>query len=305
MSSFILRRFIALVITLLAVSVLVFTLSRVSGDPRELYLGEFTTDEQWDAWGRQMGLDKPFIVQYLVWLGNATTGDLGNSLREQRPVTDILVEKLPATLQLGLAAFVFSVVLGVLLGVLAAVKRGTMWDYLGRTFAILGQATPPFWLGIMLILVFAVHFNWLPSGRRVGLNSLILPTITLGWLAVAANLRLVRSSMLEVLDSEYIKLARAKGVSAAGVVWRHAFRNALVPPLTQAGLTLASFIAGAVVTETVFAWPGMGRLAVEAVNQNDFPLLVGAVLTISFLYVAMNFLVDISYGLIDPRIRYS
>ncbi len=305
MSSFITRRLIALIITLLAVSVLVFTLSRVSGDPRELYLGEFTTDEQWEAWGRQMGLDRPLPLQYLVWLGKAFTGDLGNSLREQRPVTTILLEKLPATLQLGVAAFVFSVVLGVLLGVLAAVKRGTMWDYLGRTFAILGQATPPFWLGIMLILLFAVQLSWLPSGRRVGLNSLILPTITLGWLAVAANLRLVRSSMLEVLDSEYIKLARAKGVSATGVVWRHAFRNALVPPLTQAGLTLASFIAGAVVTETVFAWPGMGRLAVEAVNQNDFPLLVGAVLTISFIYVAMNFLVDISYGLLDPRIRYS
>lgn len=305
MSTLLIRRLIALAITMLAVSVLVFTLSRVSGDPRELYLGEFTSREQWDAWGRQMGLDRPLVVQYLVWLGKALTGDLGISLREQRPVMDIIFEKLPATLELGVAAFAFSVVLGVSLGVVAAVRRGTVWDYLGRTFALLGQATPPFWLGIMLILLFAVALQWLPSGRKGGLDSFVMPVITLGWLAVAANLRLVRSSMLEVLDSEFIKLARAKGVNARRVIWKHAFRNALIPPLTQAGLTLASFIAGAVVTETVFAWPGMGRMAVEAVNQNDFPLLVGAVLTISFIYVAMNFLVDLAYGVIDPRIRYS
>jgi peptide/nickel transport system permease protein len=302
---FLVRRVFAVILTLIAVSFLVFALSRIAGDPRELYLGEFTTQEQWDAWGRQMGLDRPFIVQYLVWLGKAGTGDLGMSLREQRPVTAIVVEKMPATLQLGISAFVMATVLGFLLGVLAAVKRGSLWDYFGRTFAVLGQATPPFWLGIMLILLFAVQLQWLPSGRRIGPDSLILPTVTLGWLAVAANMRLVRSSMLEVLDSEYIKLARAKGVSVRRVIWKHALRNAMIPPLTQAGLTLSAFIAGAVITETVFAWPGMGRMAVEAVNQNDFPLLVGAVLTISFLYLAMNFAVDLAYGLIDPRIRYS
>lgn len=305
MARFLLRRVFAVAVTLLAVSMLVFALSRVAGDPRELYLGEFTSQEQWDAWGRQMGLDRPLVVQYFVWLGKAATGDLGISMREQRPVTDIVIEKMPATLELGLAAFAMAFILGLSLGVLAAVKRGTPWDYIGRTFAVLGQATPPFWLGIMLILLFAVQLQWLPSSRRVGLDSLVLPTITLGWLAIAANLRLVRSSMLEVLDSEYIKLARAKGVSVRRVIWKHALRNAMIPPLTQAGLTLASFIAGAVITETVFAWPGMGRMAVEAVNQNDFPLLVGAVLTISFLYLLMNFLVDLAYGLIDPRIRYS
>lgn len=305
MARFLIRRVIAVAVTLLAVSVLVFALSRVAGDPRELYLGEFTSQEQWDAWGRQMGLDRPFVVQYLVWLRKASTGDLGISLREQRPVTDIVIEKVPATLELGLSAFAMASILGLLLGVLAAVKRGSVFDYVGRTFAVLGQATPPFWLGIMLILLFAVELQWLPSGRRVGLRSLVLPTITLGWLAIAANMRLVRSSMLEVLDSEYIKLARAKGVSVRRVIWKHALRNAMIPPLTQAGLTLAAFIAGAVITETVFAWPGMGRMAVEAVNQNDFPLLVGAVLTISSLYLLMNFVVDLTYGLIDPRIRYS
>lgn len=305
MFRFVARRVIAVAVTLVAVSFLVFALSRIAGDPRELYLGEFTTQEQWDAWGRQMGLHRPFLVQYLVWLGKAVTGDLGISLREQRPVTDIVIEKVPATLQLGLAAFALATVLGFLLGVLAAVKRGSTVDYIGRTFAVLGQATPPFWLGIMLILLFAVELQWLPSGRRLGPNSLVLPTITLGWLAVAANMRLVRSSMLEILDSEYIKLARSKGVSVRRVIWKHTLRNAMIPPLTQAGLTLASFIAGAVITETVFAWPGMGRMAVEAVNQNDFPLLVGAVLTISFMYLAMNFAVDLAYGLIDPRIRYS
>lgn len=305
MFRYIARRLVAVGVTLIAVSILVFALSRVAGDPRELYLGEFTTQEQWDAWGRQMGLDRPVLVQYMVWLAKAATGDLGISLREQRPVTAIVIEKMPATLELGFTAFALSFVLGLLLGVLAAVKRGTLVDYVGRTFAVLGQATPPFWLGIMLILLFAVQLQWLPSGRRVGPTSIILPAITLGWLAVAANMRLVRSSMLEVLDSEYIKLARAKGVSVRWVIWKHSLRNAMIPPLTQAGLTLAAFIAGAVLTETVFAWPGMGRMAVEAVNQNDFPLLAGAVLTISSLYLLMNLVVDLAYGLIDPRIRYS
>lgn len=304
MTRFLIRRFILFAATLLAVSIIVFTLSRISGDPRLLYLTENTTDEIWDAWGRQMGLDRPVVVQYLVWLGHALTGDLGDSLREGRPVMTIVISKIPATLHLGLVAFVFAISTGVLLGTLAAVKRGTMWDYAGRSFALFGQALPPFWIGIVLVLIFAVQLEWLPAGRRDTPSSIILPAITLGWLAAGANLRLVRSSMLNVLDSEYVKLARAKGVSNRAVIWKHAFRNAMIAPLTNAGLTLVGFISGTVVTETVFAWPGMGRMAVEAVGQNDFPLLVGAVLTISFFYLIVNLFVDLTYAVVDPRIRF-
>ena len=304
MRRFLLRRLILFCATLLAVSAIVFSLSRLSGDPRLLYLTENTTDEQWDAWGEEMGLDKPVVYQYLLWLSRASKGDLGDSLREGRPVTVIVAEKFPATLHLGLVSFAFAISIGVLLGTLAAIKRGTMWDYVGRVFALFGQALPPFWIGIVLMLVFAVQLDWLPAGRRDEPTSIILPAITLGWLAAAANLRLVRSSMLNVLDSEYIKLARAKGVSNRVVIWKHAFRNAMIPPLTNAGLTLVGFISGTVVTETVFAWPGMGRLAVEAVGQNDFPLLVGVVLAISFMYLTVNLIVDLTYSIVDPRIRY-
>jgi peptide/nickel transport system permease protein len=302
---FLIRRFTLFAATLLVVSVIVFTLSRISGDPRLLYLTENTTDEMWDDWGKQMGLDRHVTVQYLVWLKSALTGDLGDSLREGRPVMTIVASKIPATMQLGLVSFVFAISIGILFGTLAAVKRGTKWDYAARTFALFGQALPPFWIGIVLVLIFAVQLEWLPAGRRDSPLSIIMPAITLGWLAAGANLRLVRSSMLNVLDSEYVLLARAKGVQNRTVIWKHAFRNALIAPLTNAGLILVGFISGTVVTETVFAWPGLGRMAVEAVSQNDFPLLVGAVLTISFFYLTVNLLVDLTYGLVDPRIRYS
>ncbi|MDP2950630.1 MAG: ABC transporter permease, partial [Chloroflexota bacterium] len=273
--------------------------------PRMLYLTPFTTEEQWEAWGEEFRLDRPLPVQYLVWLGKFVRGDMGTSLREGRPVLTIILKRLPASLQLGLAAFVFSAVIGVVLGVVAAVRRASMMDYVGRTFALLGQALPPFWVGIVLILIFSVRLHWLPTSGRGGVTHFIMPAVTLGWLAAAANLRLVRSAMLATLDSEYVKLARAKGVHEWVVIWKHALRNALIPPLTQMGLTLASFIGGAVVTESVFSWPGVGRLALDAVYNNDYPLLIGVVLLISMLYLVVNLLTDIAYGYIDPRIRYS
>jgi peptide/nickel transport system permease protein len=270
-----------------------------------MYLSEYTTQEQWDTWGRQMGLDKPVAVQFLIWFGKALRGDLGVSLRESRSVTTALIERIPASLQLGLASWIFAIALGWPLGVLSAVKRGTIWDYTGRTLALLGQALPPFWVGIMLIFIFAVELEWLPVGRRGGISHYILPAITLGWLSAAGQLRLVRSAMLETLDSEYIKLARAKGVSARVVIWKHALKNAAIPPLTFAGLVLAGFVTGTVVTETVFAWPGLGRLAVTAVLQNDFPMVAGAVLLVTVMYVGLSFMIDIAYAYIDPRIRYT
>jgi peptide/nickel transport system permease protein len=198
----------------------------------------------------------------------------------------------------------FAVLVGVPLGVLSAVKRGALLDYVGRTFALFGQALPPFWLGIMLILIFAVQLQWLPTSRRGGIDHYILPTITLGWVAASGFLRLLRSAMLEVLDSEFVKLARAKGASGASVVWKHAFRNAILAPLTYAGLLLAGFMTGTVVTETVFAWPGLGRLAVQSVYDNDFPLMTGVVLIFAGMYVAVAFIVDVAYAYFDPRIRY-
>jgi peptide/nickel transport system permease protein len=293
---------------LVAVTMIVFAMSRLQGDPRFLYLGaesSFISQEQWDEWGRELGLDKPVPIQYLVWLGKAVRGDLGRSIREARPVRDVVAERIIPTLQLGLTAWVFALAISWPLGVLSAVKRSTIWDYLGRTFALFGQALPPFWVGIMMILLFSVQLEWLPTSRRGGIEHYIMPSITLGWLAAAGQLRLLRSSMLNVLDSEFIKYARAKGVSSNAVIWKHALRNALIAPLTVSALTLAGFITGTVVTESVFAWPGLGRLAVDAVVNNDFPVLVGAVLFFTLIYIGVIFILDLTYAYIDPRIRFN
>ena len=293
-----------MVFTMLLVTILIFGLSRARGDPRLMLLDDNTTQETWDTWGEQMGLDRPLIVQYLVWLGKAVQGDLGKSLWEKRPVTESLMQRIPATLQLGGAAWAFAMLIGVPLGVLSAVKRGSIWDYIGRVVATFGQALPPFWLGLMLILFFSVQLEWLPLGRRGGLDHLILPAITLGWLAAAGILRLVRSAMLDVLVSEYVKLARAKGVSQRNVIWKHAFRNAMLVPMTYAVLILSGFLTGTVVTETVFSWPGLGRLAVVAIQSNDFPMMAGAVMLGTGLIVVANFAIDIASVIVDPRIKF-
>ena len=305
MRRFLVKRSILMLVILVTVSVLVFAMSRIQGDPRFLYLSEYTAQEEWDEWGRQMGLNRPLVAQYFVWFGKVVRGDLGISLRENRPVTKAVAERVPASLQLGLASWIFALSVGWPLGVLAAVKRGSIWDYAGRTFALFGQALPPFATGIVLILIFSVQLEWLPTGRRGGLDHFVMPAVTLGWLAAAGQLRLVRSAMLDVLDSEYIKLARAKGVNSFSVIWKHALKNAIIPPLTFTGLILAAFITGTVVTETIFAWPGLGRLAIESVYQNDFPLLTGTVLFFALMYLAISFLVDVAYAYIDPRIRFT
>jgi peptide/nickel transport system permease protein len=304
MLRFVLRRFLYSILAIIVATMLVFALSRVQGDPRYLYLTGYATKEMFDAWGKEYGLDKPLVVQYGIWLGNAVRGDFGQSLRAGRSAFGVIIERIPATLQLALAAWLFALLTGIPLGVLSAVKRGSLWDYLGRSFALLGQALPPFWTGIMLILFFAVRLEWFPVGTRGGIRHYILPAITLGWLAAAGNLRLVRSAMLDVLDSEYVKYARSKGVSEMSIVWKHAMRNSIIPPLTFAGITLASFLAGTVVTETVFAWPGIGRLAVDAVIQNDYPVMTGIVLILTLMYVLIMMLIDILYAYADPRIRF-
>lgn len=294
-----------MLVLLLATTVFIFGMSRASGDPRSMYLDRRMSGERWEELGKAMGLDRPIYVQYGIWLAKVFKGDFGKSLHMQRDAMVVVRERLPATIQLGFGALIFTVFVGLPLGVLSAVSRGTVFDYVGRSFALLGQAMPGFWLGIMLIFIFAVHFGWLPTGRRGGLDHYILPSITLGWYTAAGLLRLVRSSMLEVLDSEYVKLARAKGVRPWLLIWKHAFRNALISPLTYAGLLIGGFLTGTVVTETVFAWPGVGRLTISAVMNNDFPVMAAAMLFFTVIYVSTALFVDLLYLWVDPRIRLS
>ena len=315
MRTFIVRRLVFLFVAIIAATLFVFALSRIQGDPRNVMLNVgYVSPEQWQAWGEQLNLDKPLVIQYVLWMGKGVfQGDFGDSLKTSQPVMQMVIGFAPASLQLGLAATLFVLLTGIPLGILSAVKRGTIWDVIGRTFAVFGQALPPFWLGIMLILIFSVNLDWLPSGTRghdatnpfERMQYFIMPAITLGWLASAGLMRLVRSSMLEVLDSEFVKLARAKGVGTNTVIWKHAFKNALIPPLTFSALILVGFIGGTVVTETVFAWPGLGQMMYTAVINNDFPLMTGGVLALTVAYVIAVFVIDILYAVIDPRIRYS
>ena len=291
------------VAVLFVTSMIVFGLSRAAGDPRHIFLTEYSTQADWDAWGKQYGLDKPFIVQYVIWMSKAARGDFGTSLRDHVNARLVIQERIPATLQLTVGSFIVSIVVGLPLGVMSAVKRGTVWDYLGRSWALLGQALPPYWLGVMLVLLFAVMLDWLPSGRKGGFDHYILPAVTLGWGAASGMLRLTRSAMLEVLDSEYIKMARAKGVGMPWIIWKHALKNAIIAPLTYSGLLLGGLMTGTVITETVFSWPGLGRLAVTAVFNNDFPVLTGVVLLVTVIYLAVNLATDILYAVVDPRIR--
>lgn len=304
MQKFIFRRLVYMIIVVVLSTMFVFTLSRLAGDPRSLFLSEYTTKADWEAWGKEFGLDKPLFAQYFIWLGKAVLGDFGTSLRDQIPAFDVIKSRFPATLQLSAAAFVFALITGVPLGVLSAVKRSTIWDYIGRFFALGGQSVPGFWLGVMLILLFSVQLDLLPAARRGGPDHFILPAITLGWGAAAGFTRLIRSAMLQELDSQFVMFARAKGVRMRTVIWKHAFKNAIIVPITFSGLLAAAYITGTVVTETVFSWPGLGRLAVDAVFNNDFPVMTGVVLFFTVIYVGVNLFVDISYALIDPRIRY-
>ena len=299
-----------MILTMVVATLLVFSLSRVVGDPRLLYVqegGYGLSPEAWDALGVKLHLDKPVAVQYLYWLRDAVQLDLGDSMLDRKPVSEILYDALGPTLQLAFFGWIFATAVGIPLGVLSAVKRGSVWDYLGRGIALLGQTLPVFWVGIMGILIFAVQLRWLPVGTmpdEFSFKHFIMPAITLGWFSAAGYLRLTRSAMLDVMDSEYIKLARAKGVNATAVLWKHAFRNAIIAPLTFSSLVLAGFITGAIVTETVFSWPGLGRLAFTAVDDNDFPLIVGLMLLFTFMFLVVNLITDILYAYVDPRIRY-
>ena len=305
MQRFLARRLVLAIITLLAVSVIVFAMARIAGDPRTVMLGDFTTRQQYERVGERLGLDKPYYEQYWIFLKGAVRGDFGTSTATTTAVTELILERLAATLQLAGVAFLFSIIAGVPLGVLSAVKRGSIFDQIGKFVALIAQSAPSFWIGIMLIFFFAVWLKWVPPSGREEWNSIFLPAISLGWFFVAANMRLVRSAMLDALDSEYIKLAKAKGVGSTGVIWKHALRNALIPPLTLAGVALGNLVTGSISIELVFAWPGLGQLSINSTLQSDYPVLQAVVLVFTLLYLAAAFLVDVLYAFIDPRIRYT
>jgi peptide/nickel transport system permease protein len=296
-------RLLQTLLSMLVVISIVFVLTRMSGNPVHLLLDVNATERDQEILTRHLGLDKPLLVQYAIYVKNIASGDFGNSVLTRRPVTEHLWERLPATVELGFFAMFLSVLIGVPLGMYSAVRRGGVTDTAARTFAVLGQSMPAFWLGLMLILLFGVILGVLPAGGRGDFRHLILPAFTLGYFTSAAILRLTRSSMLEVLGSDYIKFARLKGLHEQVVLWKHGLKNALLPVITFAVLLFVQFLGGAVVTETVFAWPGLGRLILESVTTRDYPIVQAGVLVLSSLYLLGNLGVDLLYSILNPKIR--
>ncbi|MEY6431601.1 nickel ABC transporter permease [Thioalkalicoccus limnaeus] len=297
-------RLVSAAVVVLGVCTLVFLLIHlVPGDPVEAMLGEGARPADRAALREALGLDRPVMEQYLTYLSRLARLDLGVSFQEQRPVIDLLRERFPATLELAAVALLLALVLAIPLGVLAASYRGGPIDTGAMGLSLLGVAIPNFWLGPLLILVFSLWLGWTPVSGRDGLASLILPAVTLGTGLAAVLARMVRSSLLEVLGEDYIRTARAKGLSGAAVLWRHALRNAWLPVLTLIGLQLGGLLGGAVITETVFGWPGVGSLLIEAIQGRDYPVVQACVLLISLSYLLINTLTDLVYTWVDPRIR--
>jgi peptide/nickel transport system permease protein len=304
MLSYFLRRFAEMLIALWLMSMIVFALGRATGDPVALLLNEYASEQDRIQLTRDLGLDRPLPVQYGIFIKEALQGNLGISVSgDRRPALELVAERLPASLQLAVTALVFSIATGIPLGVLAAVKRDTWIDGAARLTALLGQSVPVFWLGIVLMYFFSVQLGWLPTSGYGEWQHLVLPAVSMGLFTIAAIARLVRVGMIEALSSEYVKLARIKGLSEAKVVWKHALRNSLLPVLTYMGAFFATMITGAVVVETVFAWPGIGRLAYESIMNRDFPVMQAVVLTMTVLFMIANLCVDVAYARLDPRIR--
>ena len=309
MQRYLILRFGQSIVALLGVTMLVFFLTRLSGNVLDLMLPIEATPEDFERVEKAWGLDKPIIAQYGIYMWNVLHGDWGQSWKWGAGALDIVLEKFPATAQLATFTLIISTTLGLSIGMLVAVKKDSPFDWGGKIIALLGQSLPSFWLGIVLMWVFAVLLGWLPtSGRGEGLGGIkymIMPAITLGWFNVAALMRLTRSAMLEVLDSEYVKLARIKGLPEWKVIWKHCLRNAAIAPLTYFGLVAGFLMTGSVVTETVFAWPGTGLLAVEAVQSRDYQVVQAVVLFMAGIFIFANLVVDVLYAYLDPRIRYN
>ncbi len=303
MKRYIAQRLFQGAILLCMVTTIVFFLGRLTGNPVDMMLPEDATAEDRDSMIAALGLDGPLHTQFLIFIGNALQGDLGNSIRMRQPAVEVFFDRLPNTLAIIPWAILMAMVIGIPLGVVAALNRGNFIDRLAGGVAVIGVATPNFWLGILLIFIFSVELGWLPSGRMGGPEHYVLPVVTMGMFLIAGFMRLVRSSMLEVMDSEFIKLARIKGMSETVVIWKHCLRNALIPVLTLWGVFVGNLVTGSIVAETVFAWPGVGRLTYEAVIFRDFPLLQAVVILHAVMILAVNLMVDILYAYVDPRIR--
>lgn len=303
MLSYIIRRLLQSIIVLVGVSFIAFAVMFLTGDPISAMAGEDWTQEMTQNLRHEMGFDRPMHVQFLDFLGGAVRGDLGTSLRQNQPNLTLILDRMPATLELASVSLLISIAISIPVGVFSALKRGTHWDNVIMLFALLGQSTPVFWLGIMLILIFSVYLQLTPVSGRGGLESLILPAITLGAFSTARNARMMRSTMIEVMEQDYIRTARAKGLRESMVLYTHAMRNALIPVVTLIGLQVGVLLGGAVITETIFAWPGVGRLVIQAIYAKDIPLVQATVMVLAAFFVIINLVVDILYTSLDPRIR--
>jgi peptide/nickel transport system permease protein len=303
MRQFVSRRLGYSLLSLLVLSLTIFFFVRVTGDPAALLVEPGASEEDIAAIHQKFGLDQPLWMQYGLFMFNLARGDFGQSFYYQTPVLDLYLDRLPNSLLLAAVAMAFSLLVGIPSGILAAVRVGRFWDSAGKLFTLLGLSLPSFFVGLVLILVFSVYLGWLPSSGSGGVLHIIMPAFALGWYFAAAHMRLTRSSMLEVLGSEYVKLARLKGLPQALVIGKHAFKNALIPVVTLAGINLVLMINVTVVVETVFAWPGVGRLLFEGINFRDFPVVQGIVIMSGAMIVMVNLLVDVVYAVIDPRIR--
>jgi ABC-type dipeptide/oligopeptide/nickel transport system permease component len=305
MQRYILRRFFQSIVALIVLSMVIFLMSRLTGDPVLLMLPDDATQADIEQLRDALGLNRPLPVQYWAFISKAVRGDFGRSIKGQMPVMDMIAERLPNSIKLAAVALCIAVLLAFPLGVLAAVKRGTALDKFANIVAILGQSLPQFWVGIVLIQIFAVRLRWLPVAGVGSLAHYVLPAFTLGWFVVAGMMRLLRSSMLDVMGSEFVKMARIKGMPERRVIWKHALRNAFIPVLTFGAIYLAILVTGAILVETVFAWPGVGQLIYQGIVFRDFPVVQAVVLLTACIVIAVNLLVDILYAYVDPRIRYS
>lgn len=307
--SYLIRRTLQTVLLLWGVTIIVFLLVHLTpGDPALLMLGDAATDAAVEDLREQMGLNEPLPVQYAKYMGNIVQGDFGRSIRAQRPVLPYVMDRFPETLKLTAGALLVALLISLPIGIFAAVKHGTPYDNASMFLALIGQATPGFWLGLMLIALFAVRLQLLPAsgaGEGFSIKHLILPSITLASFLIGLLVRLTRSSMLDVLQQDFVRTARAKGLREQAVIIRHALRNALIPLITVIGIQVGTLLGGAVVTETVFAWPGVGSLVVQAISQRDYPVVQAIVLLLALVFVLINYIVDITYHLLDPRIRAS
>jgi peptide/nickel transport system permease protein len=315
MTRYLFRRFWQSLFVLFGISLIVFILLHLSGDPAVLMMPPDATKEDIDNFRKLMGFNDPLFVTWPPWriitdtqygrfVGGVVRGDFGNSFRHQQPALGLVLERMPATIRLTLAAMGIAVCVAIPVGILSAVRRNTALDHLGMLMALLGQSMPVYWLGIMFILLFAVRLNLLPAFGAGSWKHLVLPAITLGAFSMARIARLTRSGMLEVLGQEYIRTARAKGVRDLAVILKHALKNAAIPVITVIGLDLGTLLGGAVITETIFAWPGVGRLAIQAIANRDYPVVQAAVFVLATIFVLINFLVDVLYSYVDPRVAY-